>query len=143
MKDKEMFKNYMTLMGEIYNKDLSPTLMTLYWDVMKAYSDKEAEEIFKKASTELKFFPKPVELKEMRGPYKELEFDQAALAWTEVDNAARTIGNYQSVQFSDPVIHSVIQAMGGWHELCQCSNEGDGQCNHKRRHRYSGSGPSW
>ena len=26
----------------------------------------------------------------------------------------RLIGNYGSVEFDDPVIHSVIEAMGGW-----------------------------
>jgi len=122
MHSKKIFKNYMTLMGEIFNKDLSPTLMTLYWDVMKDYSDKQAEDMFKLATTSLKFFPKPAELKELACNYSDLD-DLPALAWSEVDNAVRTIGNYQSVEFNDPVCHSVIQAMGGWSELCQCSND--------------------
>jgi len=122
MKDHEMFKNYMTLMGEIFNKELSKVMMEFYWNVMKEFSDEEAEDIFKRACSDLTFFPKPAELKNIGRP-KVDDSCKASLAWTEVDNAVRTVGNYASVQFSDPVIHSVIQAMGGWSTLCQCTND--------------------
>jgi len=41
------------------------------------------------------------------------------IAWTEkVRKAIVSVGAYQSVQFDDPAIHSCIELMGGWSELC-------------------------
>jgi hypothetical protein len=40
--------------------------------------------------------------------------DTALEAWSAVDNAVRTVGTYRSVAFADPIIHKVIQDMGGW-----------------------------
>jgi len=121
MKDGILFKTYMTTLGELFNRDLSDPLKDIYWEALKPYLDGDCEEAFKKSVSSCKFFPKPAELIEFMGNVS--GGDQAALAWTEVDKAVRTVGNYSSVKFSDPVIHSVIQAMGGWHDLCQCSNE--------------------
>jgi hypothetical protein len=120
MKDGIMFKNYMTTLGELFNKDLSDTLKDMYWEALKPYSDEDCEEAFKKSVSLCKFFPKPADLIEFMG--NESAGDKAVLAWVEVDKAVRTIGNYSSVKFSDPVIHSVIQALGGWSELSMCSN---------------------
>ena len=60
-------------------------------------------------------FPKPAEL---------LEFvngdtgDRSLLAWEKVRKAIVSVGAYQSVRFDDPAIHSCIELMGGWPELC-------------------------
>jgi hypothetical protein len=35
-----------------------------------------------------------------------------------VERAVKHIGSYQSIVFDDPLIHAVIEAMGGWIELC-------------------------
>ena len=35
----------------------------------------------------------------------------------------KRIGNYQSVQFDDPVIHSTVEAMGGWQQFCSMLTE--------------------
>ena len=39
-------------------------------------------------------------------------------AWQAVVTAMQKSGGCQSVRFSDPVIHSVIEAMGGWMRVC-------------------------
>lgn len=41
--------------------------------------------------------------------------------WVLVDKTVKSDGVYTSVKFSDPVIHSVINAMGGWVALGLCS----------------------
>lgn len=40
------------------------------------------------------------------------------MAWHAVQQAIEQHGHYVSVQFDDPVIHSCVQALGGWIELC-------------------------
>ncbi|MFA5340570.1 MAG: DUF6475 domain-containing protein, partial [Clostridia bacterium] len=72
------------------------------------------ENAFKKIIQSCRFFPKPVDFIEILNGKKQ---DQATIAWIEVLGAVKSIGNYQSVKFSNPVIHSVINAMGGWENL--------------------------
>jgi len=45
--------------------------------------------------------------------------NDAVLAWAAVKRAMSVKGSYCSVQFSDPVIHSVVRLMAtGWAEFC-------------------------
>lgn len=43
----------------------------------------------------------------------------AAWAWAEVARAARSVGGYATVVFSDPGIHLAIEGLGGWVWLCE------------------------
>ena len=42
----------------------------------------------------------------------------ATLAWEETVKIVNRIGGFDSVQFDDHIIHSVIEVMGGWTQLC-------------------------
>lgn len=57
------------------------------------------------------FMPKPADVvKMLQGSTK----DSALVAWAKVDKGIRQIGTYATVAFDDPIIHAVIQEMGGW-----------------------------
>lgn len=60
-------------------------------------------------------FPKPAEIKETVHGNKA---DNAILAWDKVLRGIIEVGPYPTVQFDDPVIHSAIEAMGGWEQIC-------------------------
>lgn len=119
MKDQIAFKNFMTLLGELFDKEISDTLKNAYWTTLKPYSDSQCTAAFEAVITKCRFFPKPAELLELiSGP----ETDKAMLAWLRVDKAVRTIGNYESIDFTDDrAINSTIEAMGGWVALCNTS----------------------
>ncbi|KAF5301477.1 hypothetical protein FQR65_LT19212 [Abscondita terminalis] len=62
------------------------------------------------------YFPLPADVVEI------IEGDvqsKSLLAWTEVVRAIHQIGHYDSVMFTDKLIHAVIQDTGGWIQLCQ------------------------
>ena len=40
-------------------------------------------------------------------------------AWAKVIKAIREVGQYKTIQFDDPIIHSVIEVMGGWEGICE------------------------
>jgi len=114
MKNEIKFKEYMTLVCELFDKTLSDMMKDLYWKVLDPFSDEQCEKAFKEIIYSSRFFPKPVDFVEiLRGK----KADRATEAWIEVLNAIKRIGNYESVKFADPVIHSVLQVMGGWDEL--------------------------
>ena len=111
MKDEVKFKEFMTVLCEIHDKRLSQLLSDLYWKVLEPFSDEDCERAFKELIYDNKFFPKPAEFIEILRGKKQ---DQATTAWIEVVNAIRRVGPYQSVNFGDPIIHGVIEFMGGW-----------------------------
>lgn len=120
MKNVIKFKEYMTLLCELHDRILSDTMKDIYWKILEKFSDDECERAFKELIYSTKFFPKPADFLEVLCGKKE---NRATEAWLDVLNAVARIGNYQSVKFSDPLIHSVIQAMGGWPQLCMMDND--------------------
>lgn len=111
MKNEKLFKEYMAALSEIHNRELSALLNSLYWKTLEPFTDDECERAFKELVFSTKFFPKPADFLEILQGKAE---DQGARAWIQVVGAVRRYGNYQSVRFADPVIHSVIEFMGGW-----------------------------
>lgn len=112
MKDATRFKEYMTALCEVHSREpLTFTLNDIYWKTLEPFDDYACESAFKYLLMHTKFFPKPSEFLEILEGNNQ---DKAMLAWLKVTKAIRRIGTYQSVRFDDPVIHSSIQAMGGW-----------------------------
>ena len=112
--DKAQFFELLTGIAEIYNQEISAMKGQLYWN---ALIDLPIETVLRNANAHIrtaKFFPSPAELRQ-----DDSTNDQAIMAWAAVEKAMHTAGYYYSVQFDDRVIHSVIQAMGGWMNLNQ------------------------
>jgi hypothetical protein len=114
MNDREKFLKNMALICDINDRKISEPLTDLYWKILEPFTDEECESAFKEIIQTCRFFPKPVDFMEILKGKKQ---DQATIAWIEVLNAVKRIGNYESVKFTDPVIHSVINMMGGWDQL--------------------------
>lgn len=114
MKNEVKFKEYMTLLCELHDRVLSNMMKDLYWKVLEPFTDEQCESAFKEIIYSSRFFPKPADFREV---LIGKQSNKATIAWIEVLNAVKRIGNYESVKFTDPVIHSVINMMGGWDQL--------------------------
>jgi len=111
MKDENRFRELMTVLGEIHDRQITRLLLDFYWRILEPFPDEVCIRAFHELIGRAKFFSKPAEFLEL------LEGrcgDQATAAWLDVFAALKRYGNYQSVRFADAVIHSVIEAMGGW-----------------------------
>ena len=108
---------------EFYEKKFSEFHITVWLEALKGF---EFEQIKRALAYHMaradngQFMPKPSDIvKILDGSTS----DRASVAWGKVDKAVRSIGNYQSVVFDDPIIHLVIEDMGGWVQLCNKSNQ--------------------
>ena len=118
----------MAVLAEIFDQGqpLSEFKIELYF---KSLMDYPIEAIEKAATAIIKgrvypAFPKPAEIiQEIVGN----QTNAASLAWIDVLETVKRVGQYQSVQFSDPIIHSVIEVMGGWVKLA-----GDMTCDEEK-----------
>lgn len=120
MKNEVKFKEYMTLLCELHDRVLSDMMKDLYWKILEPFTDEQCEKAFKEIIYSSRFFPKPADFKEVLcGKVKNV----ATMRWIDVFNAVGRVGHYASVKFADPVIHSVINAMGGWPQLCMMTND--------------------
>ena len=108
--------------GELYAKTISSHLIDIYWQALKRF-----ELIDVQAALEAhinnpdsgQFFPKPADVVrfiEGSGETKALQ------AWAKVEKAIVQVGGYQTIVFDDPLIHAVIEDMGGWIKLCSIKN---------------------
>lgn len=113
MKSRKKFAELMALMGELFDKKISPLLAETYWKILENFNDNECEAAFKHVIKTSKFFPKPVDFLE----YLHGDGDNATEAWAMVDQAMRGIGPYESIDFGDRKIHACIEILGGWDYL--------------------------
>lgn len=119
---KRSFAELFTALADYYGAEISQASLRLYWEGLKAY-DYNAIEKAAWAHTQLpdeagRWMPKVSDLNKMLIGRTS---DQSQIAWSKVDRAVRTVGPYADVAFDDPIIHRVVQDMGGW--VCVCSKE--------------------
>jgi hypothetical protein len=117
MKDDTKFREYMLMLGEIFDREISNVTIDIYWITLEPYPDDQCIKAFVQLIQTARFLPKPSDFLEILGGRAE---NKSAFAWMQVTEAVRRIGPYESVMFSDPVIHCVIRAMGGWPYFQDC-----------------------
>jgi len=111
----KIFKELMATLSVIHDKPLTDSLISIYWAVLKEYEIDELKKGFRRAVEECKFFPKPSDLVELMN---ESVSDRALIAFNKLKNAIEDHGHTTSVAFDDPAIHSVVEEMGGWLDIC-------------------------
>ena len=115
--DLRRFSAEMMALSELYNRDMSETLLELYFEALRQYPIQEivgAVRVHIKHRDQGQFFPKPADLIRL------IEGDtqtQAMLAWDTAVKAMMEIGQYTSVKFDDSILGKVIHEMGGWPEF--------------------------
>lgn len=116
--DKKKFAELMFTLTAIYDMDFSNSIKTNIWfETLSEFSIEEIEKAIRrytKSPDSGGFNPKPSDLiKIIEGTSD----DKAFLAWSKLIEGVKRIGIYQTVVFDDPLIHRVVQDMGGWCEF--------------------------
>ncbi len=136
--DAEAFAAILASIAQLYGKSFSKHLSDIYWNLLEPYSLSELEIALKahlRNPNGGQFFPKPADLiRHLEGG----SGTKALQAWTLVERAIRQIGTYQSLAFEDPLIHAVIEDMGGWVKLCAISLKELPFCSLEFQKRYEG-----
>lgn len=116
MVDSELpdFAKTLLAVADYYGKELSENVVDLYWNGLREYdlqSVKKALWAHVRNPDSGQWMPKIADVAKMTQGRTD---DQAAVAWSKVDQAVRRVGTYQCVVFDDAVIHRVVIDMGGW-----------------------------
>ena len=121
--DAPKFTAILACMGELYDKSVSKTLTSIYWQALQQFELEDVKQAFKAHINNPdcgRFFPKPADIVRFISGTGET---RALLAWTKVAKAIANIGSYQSVIFDDPLIHNVLDDMGGWINICSITED--------------------
>lgn len=123
--DRPAFYAMMTGLFEMYGKRASPELLEIYFGALTAYDLPDLQRAANGHALDPdagQFMPKPADfVRHIDGS----KATRAMRAWSLVERAIRQVGQYESVTFDDPVIHRVIEDMGGWVDLCSTATEKD------------------
>lgn len=115
--EKAAFAELLGQVMGVYRQPVSEFLIGVWWETCKAFeldAVRRAFSAYVRSPDSTAFAPRPSDItKILEGTSSE----RAAVAWIKVDRAIRTIGHYASMRFDDPLIHRVIEDMGGWVRL--------------------------
>lgn len=126
MDNQEKFKQSFTELAEVFDKPFSGALTKAYWNSLKEFTDEEVNNSINRAILTLKFFPKPVELREFITGNPN---DRAIEAWSKIikiwqggDSPKMVNGEliHPTMALSSEV-REIINSMGGMYYLKQCS----------------------
>lgn len=115
--DKKEFATYMSGVFSVYGKEVSTMLLRIWFEALRQYDLKAVKDALARHLLNPdngQFLPKPADVVKL---ISGTTIDTALEAWSTVDHSIRTVGTYRSVAFQDPIIHKVIQDMGGWVHL--------------------------
>lgn len=112
------FQQGMMVLGAVYGA-ADVTKMDVYYSALKAQLDDEA---FKRACSSLVVthkrttFPTPHDILEASGTHKDVEL-LAIEAWAKFEEGHQRYAQFCSIVFDDPLIHVVVDRLGGWGKL--------------------------
>lgn len=117
--DKSKFVSLLTDALAFYRQDVSPFAMTVWWQACEPFAFEQVAKAMTAHAMDAErgqFAPKPADIvRQLAGTAT----DRAMLAWGKVHDAMGSVGAYTDVVFDDPVIHAVIEDLGGWPKCCR------------------------
>lgn len=136
--DKPKFFGLIGNVYAFYRQDFSEFAGGVWWMAAKPYDFDAVADALNRHCVNPdsgQFMPKPADVvKMLQGSTK----DGALVAWSKVDRAVRQVGNWQTVAFDDPIIHAVLQDMGGWIQLGTKEEKGWPFVRNEFENRYRG-----
>lgn len=115
---EERFAKLMVVLAEVLSTRLTEAKVRAYAALLGDVPYEQLQSAFRRAANTQRggCFPSPGELREHIGPTAN---DAGLLAWTALDNAARSHGAYASVEVEDGAAAEALMATcGSWSEFC-------------------------
>lgn len=112
--NRPKFAELLATISEICKENLTGMQAEMYWQLLKKYTLPDVEKaLFSHMQNPDagRFMPKPADI---IGRLEGSEKSRGMQAWSKVYRAIGYPGGSQSVVFDDPIIHVVINDMGGW-----------------------------
>jgi len=120
MKNTRRFNEFMVLLSEKFDKEISPAMVKMIRKAVEPYQDEQCVRALESVILHGKYYSNL--LPDLMEKLEESNEDKSLLAWSAFLTELKDY-NGVSLQFSDPVIHSVVEAMGGMDALSMTENK--------------------
>lgn len=117
MASLEMVAQVLAVLGEVYNIELSRSLVKTYHLVLRDIDDSLIESALAAWLAKSKWFPKPAELREEAFNSIKRCYLSADEAWAMVLHRAETHGFYRKPEFDDEIVEQAAN-LTGWRDIC-------------------------
>jgi len=117
--DKKNFKDLLTNAMAFYRQDVSTFALDVWWNACERFEFEQVAKAFTRHAVDPErgqYAPKPADVVRLLGG---TSTDRAAVAWGKTHDAMSSVGAYSDVVFDDPIIHAVIDDLGGWPKVCR------------------------
>jgi hypothetical protein len=136
--DRPQFAELVTEVLAMFDKSITTFALSVWWEACKPFPMEDVRRALGRHVTNPErgqFAPKPADLvRELQGTAS----DRAARAWSMVLSACSRVGAYTDVVFDDPIVHAVIEDLGGWPSLCRTESKNLSYTQHRFATAYSG-----
>jgi hypothetical protein len=115
--DKEGFATVLAGVYALYRVELSDSVLGMWWAAMQGFELQAVRVALGRHCMNPdsgQFLPKPADVVKMLGG---TTGDSALVAASKLEDTLKHVGTYMTVVFDDPLIHRVVDEMGGWIEL--------------------------
>lgn len=115
--DFEKFSKLLNYVHAMYQKPLDQRLVEVWFNALSAYTFEDIEVAFNRHLLNPdsgRYAPLPADLVRVLDGGAGV---QAAVAWSKVEQAIKRAGPWRTVIFDDPIIHRVLEDMGGWPKM--------------------------
>lgn len=122
----ENFCKGMTIVEVCLQKQMDDKQLKIYFKLLQDIPDIKFGEGIKRLMQERVYtnIPSPAEIREFCLGYKERDLIvKAAEAKQKLKNTIAEIGAYETIVFDDPVLHLIVQDLGGWIKTCGLSEK--------------------
>ncbi len=113
-RDDKAFAVEMAATASTFGSELSEGKIDTYWEALKDLPIEVVCAGLREARRSLRFFPKPVEIRELAVGADE---DRAAIVWAHAMKLARRASVGQRVDLGDAAAHTAIEMLGGWRRV--------------------------
>lgn len=126
---EERIDSALFLLADLYNKDLSTALVTLYHQILEPYLIDEIERALKVLCETQGFFPKPNEIIDIinihRDPPGPSVKARAQQQWRVILQQVGKHGSYHPPKFSDPITQHLVSTQFRWPYLCEMNESNE------------------
>ena len=134
--DLDRFTSLIADVLSFYGQAPSQFALSVWWEACREFEYDAVQRALGRHAMDPErgqFAPKPADLvRQMRGT----PTDRAAKAWSVVIASASRVGAYTDVVFDDPIIHAVIEDLGGWPAVCRTETEALSYTQHRFTEAY-------
>ena len=116
--DRPRFASMLSAVLDLYGKAPGEGAIGIWWAALVKFDFEAAQRAFSlyiQDPDQGRFPPTPAGI---IGQIEATGSQAATAAFDKVVSAIRHVGPYESVAFDDPIIHAVVEGLGGWIHIC-------------------------